>query len=124
MLDLDPPFRALRRIDGYPRLEDLGLIGDGATAALVGLDATIEWLCVPGFDDQPLLCSLLDPERGGRFSMTPADLIEARQRYEPDTGVLVTELRTATGLLQISDALVLRAGADLSDDASSGRAEL
>lgn len=124
MLDLDPPFRRLIQHDGYPRLEDLGLIGDGATAALVGLDATIHWLCVPDFDSAPLLSSLLDRERGGRFGITPDGLVEARQRYETDTGVLITEMRTGTGLLRVTDALVLRAGADLSDDVPSGRAEL
>src|SRR5215475_11121113 len=124
MLDLDPPFRPVVQRDGYPPLEDLGLIGDGATAALVGLDGTIHWLCVPAFDSEPLFASLLDRRRGGQFSITPDDLIEGRQRYETDTGVLVTELRTSTGLLRITDALVLRAGADLSDDAPANRAEL
>ena len=124
MLDLEPPFRPLVRHDGYPRLEDLGLIGDGATAALVGLDGTIHWLCVPEFDSTPLFGSLLDRRRGGEFSIMPDDPVEGRQRYEPDTGVLVTEVRTATGLLRVTDALVLRAGTDLSDDAPGGRAEL
>ncbi len=41
MLDLDPPFRPPHRRDGYLRLEDLGLIGDGTTAALVGVDGSI-----------------------------------------------------------------------------------
>jgi alpha,alpha-trehalase len=124
MLDLEPPFRPIRRRDGYLPLEDLGLIGDGATTALVGLDGSIPWLCVPGFDDDPLFCGLLDRDRGGEFCVTPEDLLEARQRYEPDTGVLVTELRTATGLVRVTDALVLRAGADLTDDAPADRAEL
>ncbi|NUO57132.1 MAG: glycoside hydrolase family 15 protein [Hamadaea sp.] len=124
MLDLDPPFRGLVQPDGYPRLEDLGLIGDGATAALVGLDGTVHWLCVPEFDSPPVFGSLLDRERGGSFGLTARELVEARQRYETDTGVLITELRTRSGLLRISDALVLRAGADLSDDVPGGRSEL
>src|SRR5262245_47120710 len=124
MLDLEPLFRPIRRRDGYLLLEDLGLIGDGATAALVGLDGSIPWLCVPGFDDEPLFCGLLDRQRGGEFCVTPEGLLEARQRYEPDTGVLVTELRTATGLVRVTDALVLRAGADLTDDAPANRGEL
>lgn len=120
MLDPDPPFRPVRRRDGYPPLEDLGLIGDGATAALVGLDGSIPWLCLPRFDSEPLLCGLLDHARGGHFTLTVEDLLEGRQRYEPDTAVLVTEMRGPTGLVRITDALALRAGADLSDDA--GRA--
>ncbi|MFI9593142.1 glycoside hydrolase family 15 protein [Nonomuraea sp. NPDC052265] len=124
MLDLDPPFRPVRRREGYLALEDLGLIGDGTTAALVGLDGSIPWLCLPDFDSDPLLCGLLDHERGGHFTLTADDLREARQFYEPDTAVLVTELRGPSGVVRITDALVLRAGADLSDDAGGGRGEL
>jgi hypothetical protein len=51
-------------------------------------------------------------------------LLEARQRYETDTGVLTTELRTATGLVRITDALALRSRADLTDDAPAERREL
>jgi alpha,alpha-trehalase len=116
MLETDPSFRPLRVRDGYPLLEDLGLIGDGATVALVGLDGSIHWLCLPRFDSEPVFCGLLDRERGGHFTITPDELTEARQRYEPDTGVLVTELRSPTGLVRLTDALALRSGADLTDD--------
>src|SRR5215469_5159860 len=124
MLEPDPSFRPVRTRDGYLPLEDLGLIGDGSTAALVGLDGSINWLCLPRFDSQPLFCGLLDRDHGGHFSITPDGLTEARQRYEPDTGVLVTELRTATGVVRLTDALALRPGADLTDDVPAGRGEL
>ncbi|MGW3347052.1 glycoside hydrolase family 15 protein [Nonomuraea rubra] len=124
MIDLDPPFRPVRRQAGYLPLEDLGLIGDGTTAALVGLDGSIPWLCLPRFDSDPLLCGLLDHERGGHFTLTVDDLREARQYYEPDTAVLVTELRGPTGVVRITDALALRPGAVLSDDAGGDRREL
>ena len=124
MLELDPKFRPVRRRSGYLPLEDLGLIGDGATAALVGRDGSIPWLCVPGFDEDPLFCGLLDHAGGGQFSATPEGLLEARQRYETDSGVVTTEMRTATGLVRITDALVLRSRADLTDDAPAGRGEL
>ncbi|WP_328885484.1 glycoside hydrolase family 15 protein [Streptomyces sp. NBC_00316] len=124
MHDPDPPFRPVRRQDGYLPLEDLGLIGDGTTAALVGLDGSISWMCLPRFDAEPLFCGLLDHARGGHFTLAPEDLVEARQRYEPDTGVLTTELRSPTGLVRVSDALAVRSGADLADDAPADRAEL
>jgi GH15 family glucan-1,4-alpha-glucosidase len=114
----------VRLRDGYPALEDLGLIGDGTTAALVGLDGSIPWLCLPRFDSEPLFCGLLDAAGGGSFTVAPDEVIEARQRYEPDTAVLVTELRSPTGLLSVTDALALRPGTDLSDDAPAGRQEL
>lgn len=124
MLDPDPPFRPVRRRDGYPPLEDLGLIGDGTTVALVGLDGSIGWLCLPRFDSDPVFCGLLDHARGGRFSVEPEGLLQARQRYEPDTAVLTTELTSGTGRVRITDALTLRSGADLSDDAPAARSEL
>jgi GH15 family glucan-1,4-alpha-glucosidase len=114
----------VRRRDGYLALDDMGMIGDGTTSALVGLDGGIPWLCLPRFDSEPLFCGLLDAARGGSFTVAPDEVIEARQRYEPDTAVLVTELRSPTGLLAVTDALVLRPGTDLSDDAPAGRQEL
>ena len=124
MLEPDPSFRPVRTRDGYPPLEDLGLIGDGSTVALAGLDGSIRWLCLPRFDSEPVLCGLLDREHGGHFSVTLEGLTEARQRYEPDTGVLVTDLRGATGTVRLTDALALRPGADLTDDVPAGRGEL
>src|SRR6516164_5041049 len=124
MLELDPKFRPVRRLSGYLPLEDLGLIGDGATVALIGRDGSVPWLCVPAFDAAPLFCGLLDHARGGHFSVTPEGLLEARQQYETDTGVLTTELRTASGLVRIMDALILRSRADLTDDAPADRGEL
>jgi alpha,alpha-trehalase len=124
VIEPDPPFRPVRTRDGYLPLEDLGLIGDGSTVALVGLDGGISWLCLPRFDSEPLLAGLLDRERGGRFTVAPEGLTEARQRYQPDTGVLVTELRCATGTVRVTDALALRSGADLTDDVPAGRGEL
>jgi alpha,alpha-trehalase len=124
VLQADPSFRPVRRRDGYLALEDMGLIGDGTTSALVGLDGSIPWLCLPRFDSEPLFCGLLDAARGGSFTVAPDEVLEARQRYEPDTAVLVTELRSPTGVLAVTDALALRPGADLSDDAPAGREEL
>ncbi|MEX5632540.1 glycoside hydrolase family 15 protein [Parafrankia sp. FMc2] len=124
MQDFDLPFRPVHRRDGYLPLEDHGLVGDGTTAALVGLDGAISWMCLPRFDSEAVFCALLDHGRGGHFTVAPEDLHEARQRYEPDSGVLQTELRSATGLVRVTDALVLRSGADLFDDAPSSRGEL
>ncbi len=114
----------LRYHDGYPPLEDLGLVGDGSTAALVARDGDVVWLCVPHFDSEPLFCSLLDARRGGSFRIAPEEVVEARQRYEPDSGVLVTELRSPTGLVRVTDCLTLRSGADLTEDVPAGRGEL
>ncbi len=117
-------FSPLRPIDGYLPLEDHGLIGDGSTAALVGRDGAVTWLCAPRFDSDPLFCGLLDRQRGGFFRIAPDGLVESRQRYEPDTGILITELRGETGVVRVTDALTLRTGADLREDAPASRREL
>jgi GH15 family glucan-1,4-alpha-glucosidase len=117
-------FAPLTSTAGYLPIEDFGLIGDGSTAGLVGRDGTVAWLCVPRYDDDPLFCSILDARRGGGFRLAPAGTVAARQRYEPDSGVLTTELRSPTGLVRITDCLTLRAGADLQEDAPAGRGEL
>jgi GH15 family glucan-1,4-alpha-glucosidase len=119
-----PVFAPLAHHDGYPPLEDLGLIGDGTTAALVARDGAVVWLCVPRFDSAPLFCSILDRHRGGCFRVAPDPVVGARQRYEPDSGVLVTELRSPTGLVRLTDCLTLRSGADLTEDTAAGRGEL
>lgn len=105
MFDADPSFRPVRRCDGYLVLEDMGLIGDGATSGLVGLDGSVTWLCLPRFDSEPLFCSLLDSAKGGWFTVAPDEVVESRQRYEPDTAVLITELRSPTGVVAVTDAL-------------------
>lgn len=121
---LGSSFRPLSSIQGYLPIEDFGLIGDGSTAALVGRDGTVAWLCIPRFDDEPLFCSILDAARGGGFRLAPQPTVESRQAYEPDSGVLTTELRCPTGLIRVTDCLTLRAGADLTEDVPAGRGEL
>ncbi|WP_019623509.1 glycoside hydrolase family 15 protein [Thioalkalivibrio thiocyanoxidans] len=118
------PDAPLKRIDGYLPIEDHGLIGDGTTAALVGRDGGISWMCVPRFDSEPLFCGLLDHRHGGVFRVAPEPLVAARQYYLGDTAVLVTEMDGPEGRVRITDTLPLRAGADLSEDAPAGRGEL
>lgn len=117
-------FRPLHRAGGYLPIEDYGLLGNGTTAGLVGRDGSVAWLCVPRFDAEPLFCSILDEARGGHFTVAPVDVVEASQRYEPDTAVLVTELRSTTGTVRVTDCLTLQAGVDLQEDVAAGRSEL
>jgi GH15 family glucan-1,4-alpha-glucosidase len=117
-------FTALRRLDGYLPIEDHGLVGDGTTAALVGRDGTVAWLCVPRFDSPLLFGALLDAARGGAFEVAPEGLEASRQAYEGDSGVLVTELRAGAAVVRLTDALTLRSGADLVEEAPAARGEL
>jgi GH15 family glucan-1,4-alpha-glucosidase len=117
-------FKTVSYADGYLPIEDHGLIGDGSTAALVGRDGAISWMCAPRFDSPPVFCRILDARRGGAFTITPEGMVESRQYYEPDTAVLVTEMRGPAGSVRVTDALTLRQGADLTEDAAAGRCEL
>jgi len=117
-------FKAVIYKDGYLPIEDHGLIGDGSTAALVGRNGGISWLCVPRFDSPPLFSRLLDAKHGGSFTVVPEGLIDSRQYYLSDTAVLVTEMRSSTGVVRVTDALTLRQGANLTEDATAGRSEL
>lgn len=119
-----PRFRKLTRTEGYLPIKDFGLIGDGSTAGLIGADGSVGWLCIPDFDSDPLLCGILDTERGGVFRLSPDDPVAARQFYLPDTGVLITELQSNAGVLQCVDALALLEGADLHASAPSARGQL
>jgi GH15 family glucan-1,4-alpha-glucosidase len=117
-------FKPVSYAGGYLPIEDHGLIGDGSTAALVGRDSAISWMCAPRFDSPPIFCRILDARNGGAFTVAPEGMIESRQYYEPDTAVLVTEMRGPTGSVRVTDALTLRQGADLTEDAAAGRCEL
>ncbi|WP_447007873.1 glycoside hydrolase family 15 protein [Saccharothrix isguenensis] len=116
--------RPLLPEDGYLPIADHALIGDGEGCALVGRDAVITWMCVPRFDAPPLVCGLLDHRRGGGVGLLAQDVLEADQSYLPDTGVVVTTVRTATGVAAVSDAFLLHSSALLEAEMSPGRGEL
>jgi GH15 family glucan-1,4-alpha-glucosidase len=91
-------------MNGYPPIEDHGLIGDLQTAALVTKDGSIDWFCCPRFDSPSIFASLLDNRRGGRFQLAPAtDSYTSRQLYFPDTAVLITRFMTEDGVGEVVD---------------------
>lgn len=116
--------RPVESLGGYLPIEDHGLIGDGSTCALVGRDGAITWLCVPEFDSPPFLAGILDAEHGGRFEISPVHTVGSFQRYTEDSCVLVTSLVSDRGVLQVTDCLTLRSGADLAEPVPAGRSEL
>jgi GH15 family glucan-1,4-alpha-glucosidase len=71
-------------------IEDHGIIGDLHTAALVSTDGDIDWLCLPRFDSPSVFASILDDERGGRFTVRCTGATRVKQMYLPDSNVLVT----------------------------------
>ncbi len=117
-------FTPLTYLDSYLPIEDYGLIGDLSSAALVGRDGSIPWLCLPHFDSPPVFCGLLDKERGGTFTVAPEGVTGSRQYYLEDSGVLVTEMQTEGGTMRVTDAMTLRSGADLAEGTPAERSEL
>ncbi|MPZ14467.1 MAG: glycoside hydrolase family 15 protein [Chloroflexi bacterium] len=88
----------------YQPIEDYGIIGNMRTAALVGRDGSIDWLCWPEFDSPSIFASILDRARGGRFAITPvADNVVNKQFYWPDTNVLITRFLSADGVGEVRD---------------------
>jgi GH15 family glucan-1,4-alpha-glucosidase len=101
---------------GYLPIEDHGLIGDLHTAALVGTDATIDWLCLPAFDSPSVFASILDDERGGHFSLRPAQYTHSQQLYLPDTNVLLTRFITPNGVAEVLDFMPIEDEHELRHD--------
>ncbi|WP_049580703.1 glycoside hydrolase family 15 protein [Streptomyces sp. SBT349] len=90
-------------------IEDYGLLSDRHSAALVGRDGTVDWLCFPRFDSPAVFGGLLDA-RAGSWTIGPATgpagpPPTVRRRYLDGTMVLRTEFTTATGTVAVTDAL-------------------
>ncbi|TQL47812.1 GH15 family glucan-1,4-alpha-glucosidase [Homoserinimonas aerilata] len=86
------------------KIEDYALISDCHTAALIGSDGGIDWLCFPRFDSPSMFGALLGTEDHGRWMLAPVgDVIESSRRYIENTFVLVTRWRTATGEVEVTE---------------------
>ena len=91
------------------RIEDYGLIGDTHTAALVGRDGSIDWLCVPRFDSAACFAALLGNSSHGRWIISPGESAMAEsRRYRPDTLILETDFTTASGTARVIDFMTPR----------------
>ena len=101
----------MRRVDGFAPIGAYAAIGDGRTVALVALDGSIDFLSLPDLHCPTVFAALLDPERGGRFSLAPEQEFTAERRYLERTNVLETTYRTDSGAARVTDALTLRDGA-------------
>ena len=86
-------------------IEDYAAIGDGRTAALVGLDGSIDWLCLPQFDSPACFAGLLGDGDNGHWLIGPAEEHTAQRRYVDDTAVLETTYRTADGEVRVTDLM-------------------
>ncbi|GGC05178.1 glucoamylase [Novosphingobium endophyticum] len=90
-------------IDGY------AIIADGETGALIGRDATIEWLCFPRFDSEACFASLLGTRDNGCWALAPVTpVLKQSRRYRDNTLILETDMETRTGKVRIIDFMPIR----------------
>jgi GH15 family glucan-1,4-alpha-glucosidase len=93
-------------------LQDYGIIGDLRTAALVGVDGSIDWYCYPHFDSPSVFGAILDSKRGGYFRIRASSDATSRQLYFPDTNVLITRFQNREGVGEITDFMPISSGND------------
>src|SRR5262249_2656729 len=88
----------------YQPIENYGIIGNLRTAALVGMDGSIDWLCLPHFDSPSVFAAILADQKGGRFRIAPTgNHFRRKQFYWPDTAVLVTRFLHDDGVGELED---------------------
>ncbi|MGH3147280.1 MAG: glycoside hydrolase family 15 protein, partial [Rubrobacter sp.] len=88
----------------YQPIQEYGIIGDMNSAALVGTDGSIDWLCFPHFDSPSVFAAILDDVKGGHFKIAPSgEGVARKQLYWPDTNVLITRFFTPDGVGEIID---------------------
>lgn len=87
----------------YKPIEDYGIIGDLHTVALVGIDGSIDWCCLPHFDSPSVFAAILDDARGGYFKIAAVSPVRTKQLYLPETNVLITRFFSSEGIAEVID---------------------
>jgi GH15 family glucan-1,4-alpha-glucosidase len=91
------------------RIEDYALIGDCQTAALVGRNGSIDWLCWPRFDSAACFAALLGKPENGFWRICPAGGARmGTQKYRPDTLIIETDFETPEGAVTLIDFMPVR----------------
>ncbi len=100
--------RVLQATPRYLPIEQYAAIGDCRTAALVGPDGSIDWLCLPHFDSEAVFLRLLDADKGGYFRVCPRGATGVTMAYLDGSNVLETTFTTPTGRLRLVDSMPVR----------------
>jgi len=95
-------------MEEYQPIENYGIIGDLTTTALVSMSGSIDFMCFPRFDSPTIFAALLDCKRGGSFRIAPIrGEFKHRQRYFPDTNILLTRFLGESGIVDLSDFMAM-----------------
>jgi GH15 family glucan-1,4-alpha-glucosidase len=89
------------------RIAEHGIIGDGRSTALVSRDGSLDWLCWPRFESPPIFAALLDPDRGGAWTIRPMTAARITRSYVEGTNVLETRFATSTGRAVLTDLMTI-----------------
>src|SRR3954466_11839804 len=93
----------------FTPIGEYGLLADCNSAALVGRDGSIDWLCLPRYDSDAIFARILDPD-GGHWWGRPAGQYPAERGYVPGRVVIETTFITATGVVGMRDAMAFAPG--------------
>ncbi len=95
-------------------IEQYAAVGDSATAALIGIDGSVDWLCLPRFDSTACFAALLGRPKHGRWLLGPVGAARSTRRYAGNSFVLETTHETDTGVVMVTDVMPVGDGrADL-----------
>ena len=94
----------------YRPIESYGVIGDLHSVALVGMDGSIDWCCLPNFDSPSVFAAILDDRKGGHFRVAATEESTLKQMYLPETNVLLTRFLGAEGVGEVCDFMPVRSG--------------
>jgi GH15 family glucan-1,4-alpha-glucosidase len=92
----------------YTPIENYGAIGNLRSVALVSVDGSIDWCCLPELDSPSVFAAILDHNKGGRFRIAPSGRYRSQQRYVEGTNVLETLFETDGGRVTLIDFMPLR----------------
>jgi GH15 family glucan-1,4-alpha-glucosidase len=104
-----PAYGPIGEERGSQPIASYGLLADCNSAALVALDGSIDWLCLPRYDSGSVFGRILDPA-AGHWSIRPAGGFTSERRYLPGTLVIETTFATDTGVVKLTDAMVFAEG--------------
>jgi len=88
----------------YQPIANYGVIGNMRTAALVGINGSIDWFCYPHFDSPSVFGAILDEKKGGHFQIAPTTTeVSHKQMYWPGTNILITRFLSPDGVGEVND---------------------